>query len=146
MISILRTAISEHHSRGAHVLVPQPESQLPGGALLWPAQPCLLPRAGWSRLHTWSPYGFNTCLPARGSEGMQSFQRGAHSSILLPEAHGEVCLSPSWDNLCNRAGPNLLFVKTFINKTSISLDKRSKHSKSSFIIICFYKPMPACFP
>lgn len=84
MISLLKTVIFEHHSPGAQALVPQPESRLPGGAQLWPAQPGLLPTAGRSRLHT--------CSSFRGLEGTQSIQRGACSCILLTDANDEVCL------------------------------------------------------
>lgn len=135
----------ERHSRGSQPPVPQPESHLPGGALPWPAQPCLLPRAG-------RPEQAPLMLPVwlRHILAFQSLRRDAglpgKSLLLYPTPYILKVLYLPLEIISSATVLNLLFVKPFTSKTRISLDKRSVHKKSSFTIICLYKSMPVFFP
>lgn len=91
MISLLKTVIFERHSPGVQALVPQPESRLLGGAPCFGQHSlaCSPWQAGAGSTHA---LRMASTQPFRGSEGKQSFQRGACSCILLTDANEEVCL------------------------------------------------------
>lgn len=123
---------------------PQPESRLSEWSPA-AASAAVLPIEGRSRLHARSLYGFQTCSLLRGSEGMQSFQKeGVCACLSLTDASFLLEIVSSASELALVL--NWLFVKPFVGKTRVSLDKRNTNKISSYIVICLCKSTLAFVP